>query len=113
MQDIKFPEFKEMVRGQKEGIVLLGAGGKLSEWTKGVADILFNEGISESNKVDEVFPDIYILKTTGGRTDLVMLFSEDNKLNMGKMAIWRLRFGDCSWVSDYIVNYENQHIEEL
>jgi hypothetical protein len=27
---------------------------------------------------------------------------------MGKMAMWRIKFGDCSWLSDYIHNYKNQ-----
>jgi hypothetical protein len=28
---------------------------------------------------------------------------------MGKLAIWRLAFGNCSWISDYLVNYADQH----
>lgn len=108
MENIKFDEFKEKVRGQKEGIVLLGCGGDLNEWTNGVTNVLYEEGISRLNKLDEVFPEIYILKTTGGRTDIAMIFNSDY-LSMGKMAMWRLRFGDCSWISDYIVNYADHH----
>ncbi len=25
------------------------------------------------------------------------------------MAMWGLSFGDCSWISDYVVNYAEQH----
>jgi hypothetical protein len=41
-----------------------------------------------------------------------MLFNKNGKHNIGKMAMWRLRFGDCSWVSDYIINYASQHAKE-
>jgi len=49
------------------------------------------------------------LKTSGGRTDLVLMFNNGDALNVGKLAMWRLRYGDASWVSDYIVNYAKQH----
>ena len=41
-----------------------------------------------------------------GRIDLVMEFPE--VIDVGRLAIWRLKFGDCGWWSDYINNYEHQ-----
>jgi len=39
---------------------------------------------------------LYFLKTTGGRTDLVMIFKTKSQLELGKLAMWRLKFGDAS-----------------
>jgi hypothetical protein len=71
----------------KEGIVLMGAGGDLNEWVKGVI----------------------VLKTSGGRTDLLLVIPDSSTLQIGKLAMWRLRFGDASWLSDYKFNYADQH----
>jgi len=49
------------------------------------------------------------LTTSGGRVDLAFVFQEKTKIDMGKLAMWRLRFGDCSWITDYQINYANQH----
>ncbi len=88
-----------------EGLVLLGCGGNLEEWESGVINILSTENIA--NKSD--FTEAFSLITTGGRIDLVLPFSAENKINIGKLAIWRLTFGDCSWISDYLVNYRSHH----
>ncbi len=94
---------------QKEGIVLFGAGGDLNEWIYGVTQELNENGIAEGTP-EEIWDGFYKLTTTGGRTDLVMPFKENAKIDLGKMAIWRLRFGDCSWISDYRYNYANQFL---
>ncbi|CAM6053497.1 unnamed protein product [Sphagnum tenellum] len=66
-----------------------------------------DEGISEG---PIVWKTVGVLTTTGGRTDVVLEFpTEMETINMGKMAIWRLSFGNASWISDYIVNYRDQH----
>ncbi len=109
-----FEEIEEL-HGKDEGIVLLGAGGDLNEWIEGVGGILKDEGIALEGPSN--FGPFYELKTlpdgtpdSGDRTDLVMLFNEAVPgLEVGKLAMWRLAFGDCSWLSDYFVNYANQH----
>ena len=104
-EEITFPKFKSNVK-KKEGIVCLGCGGDPKEWIDGVTKLLNDEKIVTGTS-DEVWNKIYILKTTGNRTDIA--FVSDNCLkdfNVGKMAIWRLRMGDCSWISDYLVNYK-------
>jgi len=109
--DIPFNEFVVMTQVNKEGIVLLGAGGDLDQWIEGVSGQLKEEEIATSGDPADLWEHtFYRLTTTGGRTDLAMIFkSSSNVIDIGKMAMWRLRFGDCSWISDYIVNYRNQH----
>lgn len=107
-QQISFDQLPD-----SEGLVLLGAGGDPREWINGVFGIWQEEGLTTAQSPEEVFSDAYMLKTTGGRTDLVLPFSNGAKLAMGKLAMWRLRFGDASWISDYKDNYAGQHgVEE-
>lgn len=109
VKNVQFGEFKELV-GRQEGIVLLGTGEDIQEWINGVSANLKENGISETDDAEKLFSEAYLLETTGGRIDLALIFhKEQDSLHIGKMAIWRLKFGDCSWVSDYLVNYEDQH----
>lgn len=94
--------FEQLLLQKKEGIVLLGAGGDLQEWLNGVQDIWVEEGI------EVVVSSAHSLVTTGGRVDLVLLF---DKADYSRLALWRLKVGDCSWLSDYKVNYAEQHVE--
>ena len=104
---MKFNEFKEL---NNEGIVLLGCGGDLQEWINGVSNLFNEEKITAiTSEPKDMFLNAIELITTGGRTDLALIFNNGCEFNMGKMAIWRLSFGDCSWISDYVVNYAEQH----
>lgn len=97
---------------QEEGLVLLGAGGNLQDWIVGVAETLCAEGISTTSVPKDLWTSAIKLTTTGGRTDLVLMFPDDPKtwkFEIGKLAMWRLHFGDCSWLSDYKGNYASQH----
>ena len=40
-----------------------------------------------------------------------MIFKTKSQLDIGKLAMWRLKFGDATWLSDYVVNYRDQHLE--
>jgi len=103
-EEITFSKFKELTK-KKEGIVCLGCGGDPNEWIEGVTKLLNDEKIVTGTS-DQIWNNIYKLTTSGGRTDIA--FVSDNCLkdfNVGKMAIWRIRMGDCSWISDYLVNY--------
>jgi len=107
IQKIDFSKFKNLVKG-KEGIVMLGAGPPLEAWITGIVE-MWNERKIYNGHANDAFEDVYELTTSGGRTDLAMMFNPKADLNIGMMAMWRLQFGDCSWVSDYIVNYSKQH----
>lgn len=96
----------------EEGIVLLGAGGDPNDWINGVADLWKEEGISTTDNPDDLFNGALVLTTTGGRIDLVLRFKSDASLDIPKMALWRLRFGEVSWISDYRINYSGQHYDD-
>ena len=108
-KEVSFNEFKSHAK-DIEGLVLLGAGGSLEDWIKGISSHLHEEGISSSGKPSDQWKDAYVLKTSGGRTDLALVFADSGTLDVGKLAMWRIARGsDASWISDYLVNYESQH----
>ena len=86
----------------QEGLVLQGCGGDLQEWLDGINGMLAEAGILLDGSRFErasVFQHY-------GLTNLLFPF-EGVKLNMGKLAMWRLqthsRFGG-TWLSDYVPN---------
>lgn len=86
-----------------EGLVLQGCGGDLKEWQQGINDIFTDEGLLLDHTT---FENIYVFEYSGV-TNLVFLFDETVKLNIAKLAIWRLqsheKFGGM-WLSDYVDN---------
>jgi hypothetical protein len=85
-----------------EGLVIQGCGGDLSEWVNGINDMLTKEGILQNS---DTFKDVSVFENDGCTN---LLFSLENvDLDMGKLAIWRLRshetFGG-TWLSDYLPN---------
>lgn len=106
MQTIDKKDFSYINRPYRlDGLVFLGCGGEIDEWINGIIEILEKKSIA--TKTD--FEEPYIIETTGGRTDLVFEFANKNKIDFGKLAIWRIKFGGCSWISDYVVNYASHH----
>jgi hypothetical protein len=93
----------------REGLVFLGCGGDLNEWYHGVVEeILEKEGLATRDDFQRPF----FLTTRRGRIDLVLPFAIDGKCDIGKLSMWRLRFGSCSWISDYVVNFKKNHVNE-
>lgn len=86
----------------REGLVLQGCGGDLKEWTDGINQMLEQEGILPKGKR---LDDVAVFRNEG-MTNLLFFFGEE-KLDMGKLAAWRLKtryhFGS-TWMSDYIDN---------
>ena len=58
---------------------------------------------------DVIFSEMFVLtgnvKGKDGRMDLVLFFDNDTKIEMGKLSMWRICFGDISWIDDFIDNY--------
>ena len=105
IEHITFEQFKSIAKDQKEeGLVFLGCGDDLDQWVVGIPQLLNERKIAPN----QFWKKLYQLTTTGGRVDLVFVFDHAANIDIGKMAIFRLKFGDCSWISDYIVNYEKQ-----
>jgi len=100
MEQITIEQIKQMT--DSEGLVLQGCGGDLQVWVNGVNDILTKEGILLGG---DTFKRVSLFQHDG-RTNLLFHF-DDVKLDVGKLAMWRLRthqqFGSM-WLSDYLPN---------
>lgn len=112
--DIKEMTLKQLEKSfpSQEGLVLLAAGSDHQELINGVSLDLQNNEIVQTSDPEEIFTDAILLKTTGGRTDLVLLFNTDCETDISRMATWRLKFSDCSlisWLSYYKDDYSDQH----
>lgn len=86
-----------------EGLILQGCGGSLEEWVDGINDMLTEEGIL----LDGTRFHGCSTFEHDGVTCLLFPFKEDVKLDVGKLAIWRLRTHDSfggTWLSDYVPN---------
>ena len=105
VQDI---DFDALLKDHKndEGLVIFGAGGDLQKWIDGIVEMWQGEDIFKGTP-DEAFTHAYKIQKNDS-TSLVLIFNPAAKFTMGKMAMWRLRFGNASWLSDYFVNY-NPH----
>lgn len=101
VNDIQKEDLRKM--SDKEGIILQGCGGDVQEWIDGINDMLTKENILLDNTK---FNDVTRFRD-GEVTCLMFEFSDDVKINMGKLAIWRIdtheAFGG-TWVSDYVAN---------
>lgn len=100
MKTITTEELKNM--SHQEGLILQGCGGDLQEWVDGINGILREQGILLDEKPLE---DVAVFQHEG-LTNLLFPFGE-HKLDMGKLAVWRLQsheqFGG-TWLSDYVEN---------
>ncbi len=86
----------------REGLILQGCGGDLQEWVDGINEMFTEAGIlKDGSKFKDVSTFQY-----GELTCLLYPF-EDVKLEMGKLAMWRLQthetFGG-TWLSDFVPN---------
>ena len=92
----------ELRRMKTEGLILQGCAGDIQEWVDGINGLLAQKDILlEGTKFKNVRSFCH-----DGLTNLLFPF-EDVKINVGKLAIWRLRsygtFGG-TWLSDYVPN---------
>lgn len=87
---------------EKEGLILQGCGGDLKEWVDGINEMLTEAGIlKEGSRFGDVSTFQY-----GELTCLLFPF-EDVKLEIGKLAMWRLQTHDTfggTWLSDFVPN---------
>ena len=94
----------------KEALILQGCGGDLQEWVDGVNQMLAEEGILLEGTV---FSNCSFFEH-GNLTCLLLPF-EDVKLDVGKLAMWRLKthgeFGG-TWLSDYVPNRLGGFVKE-
>lgn len=99
--------FSELASVKSFSMVVLGTGGDLNDWVNGISNILQKENIVKDG-VDTFTSASVItgnIRGVGGRKDLLLIFNPEANVQVGKLAMWRLRFGDISWLEDYTVNY--------
>ena len=87
----------------EEGIIFQGCGGPVEEWIDGINEMLTDAGIlKEGTRLEDVtkFEHEEV-------TNLLFKFGKDDKIDIGKFAMWRLQtheqFGG-TWLSDYVPN---------
>ena len=89
----------------KEGLILQGCGGDLTEWVEGINDMLTVAGILKRGTAFD--PQTVCCFQHGNQTNLLFPFDGSVKLEIGKLAMWRLEtyehFGG-TWLSDYVPN---------
>lgn len=94
-----------------EGLILQGCGGDLQEWLDGINEMFTENGIlKDGTKFQDISSFEY-----DGLTCLLYPF-EGVKLDVGKLAIWRLQthgtFGG-TWLSDFVPNRLGGFIPEI
>ena len=103
VKKIRAEELRRM-NGQ-EGLILQGCGGELQDWVDRINDMLIKSDILFDGTKFKA--ENCLAFENEGLTNLLFPFSEDVKLNMGKLAMWRLQthsnFGG-KWLSDYVDN---------
>ena len=108
MKEISTDDLRKM-DGQ-EGLILQGCGGPPQEWLDGINDLLTDAGILLDGSH---FENISVFHHDG-LTNILFPF-EGVKLDMGKLAMWRLQthgqFGG-TWLSDYVPNRLGGFIKE-
>ena len=105
------PDELRQKRGQ-EGLILMGCGGPLEEWESGINDWLTEEGILlDGTKFSDITPFQY-----RGLTCLLFAMTDDVKVDVGRLAVWRLKshevFGG-TWLSDFLTNQLGMRGDEL
>lgn len=86
-----------------DGLVFIGCGGSLQEWYDGILNMLKLEEIAD----DDDFNQPSYIVTDEGRIDFILPFKQpltSTNIDFDKLALWRIRFGPCKWLSDYCVN---------
>lgn len=104
IEEATFQKIVKISKSGKEGLVFLGTGDDLQEWITGIKKIWKDEGFITDN--ENPILEAYHSVSTGGRNDLTLVL-ESKFIN--KLIIWRIAFGDCSWISDFIVNYAKHY----
>ena len=96
-----------------EGLILQGCGGDLHEWVDGINDMLTKAGVLLNET--RFKPENCMTFEHNGVTCLLFPFTNDVKLQMGRLAMWRLEtHGDFggTWLSDYVPNRLGGFVEE-
>lgn len=96
-----------------EGLILQGCGGDLHEWVDGINDMLTEAGVLLNDT--RFKPENCMAFEHNDVTCLLFPFTNDVKLQISRLAMWRLEthrnFGG-TWLSDYVPNRLGGFVEE-
>lgn len=87
----------------KEGLILQGCGGDLTEWVDGINEMLTKAGILKDGCQFE-----NVAAFQHGELTCLLYPFDDVKLDIGKLALWRLQTHEVyggTWLSDFVPNY--------
>ena len=88
----------------KEGLVFQGCGGDLQKWVDGVNNLLTETGILKNGAHFENVTEFQV----SDHTCLLFPFEDvGENLDVGQLAVWRLRTYDtfgAMWLSDFVEN---------
>lgn len=93
----------------KEGLILQGCGGDLTEWVDGINEMLTKAGILKDGRQFE-----NVAAFQHGELTCLLYPFDDVKLDIGKLALWRLQTHEVyggTWLSDFVPNYLGGFIE--
>ena len=93
----------------KEGLILQGCGGDLTEWVDGINEMLTHAGILKDGCQFE-----NVAAFQHGELTCLLYPFDDVKLDIGKLALWRLQTHEVyggTWLSDFVPNYLGGFIE--
>lgn len=109
IKTVKTEELRRM--NGKEGLILQGCGGDPQEWLDGINSLLTDDGILKNGSR---FENISVFQN-GSLTNILFPFEDGLEIDMGKLAMWRLRsheqFGG-TWLSDYVPNKLGGFVDE-
>ncbi len=102
IEEMNIRTLQNMRENRKEGLVFQGCGGDLQEWQDGTNNLLADVGILLDGTR---FERIYVFQHDG-RQNLLFPFDDTVKLDIGRLAIWRLQNLNLEgmWLSDYVDN---------
>ena len=109
IQSITIEQLRRMK--DQQGLVLQGCGGSARDWLDGINRMLTANGCLQQGTK---FAGVHVFQKDGS-TCLLFPFTDDVKLDMGKLAVWRLRSHDRfggTWLSDYVENELGGDIQE-
>lgn len=89
----------------KQGLILRGCGGEISEWIDGINRDFTKEGILRDGSE---FKDVSVFDFNR-ETCILYPFTEDMKIDIGKLSIWRIRTNEAfggTWLTDFV----DQHL---
>ena len=106
IKEIKLNELRGL--GDRDGLILQGCGGDLQEWVDGYEEMLAEKQIGKPKawftaKGAQVNKEFGLTGNEAFKARLTILFFPLDDLDIGKLAIFKLKMGD-RWFDDIIDN---------